>query len=410
MIEFIKKDDLLIGKYEPHGGAAWIFSNIVRDGYALLKKTFKITESDFYHSDDEEERLDEESDFILFKFAIRDGDYYKISRNILDISSNIYIHTSIGITQKMFLVERNVSIFAVLEKIKLLEDIYIGGPKENAISIDEYMAIINAMPNNYELEKYSIARVSSVLRKYFDTTIDGVSIYEKYINGKDTKKAYKFITDFADFDLIKYKFTISTLKKMLENEEQYSENDWQDEILKIITIVFPKYINAVKEAPVRDYVYNTTRNIDILLVDADGSVDIIEIKKPFDQCIVTNGKYRDNHIPLRDLSGTVMQVEKYIYHLNKWGTQGECKLTEKYKDQFPEGFKIKIINPKGLIIMGRSNNLTDDQKHDFEIIKRKYNNILDIMTYDDLIQRLEAIVSNVTMHLTHIRPGASSSF
>jgi len=400
MIEFIKKDDLVIGRYEPQEEAAWIFSNLVTDGYVLLKKTFRITESDFYHSDDEEEKFDEESDFILFKFAIREGDYYKISRNILDISFNIYINTSIVITQKLFLVERNVSIFAVLEKIKLLEDIYIGGPKENAISIDEYMSIIKAMPNNYELEKYSIARVSSALRKYFDTTVDGVSIYEKYINKKDIKKTYEFITDFADFDLIKYNFVISSLKKMLDNEDQYSENDWQNEIIKIITIIFPKYINALKEAPVRDSVYNTTRNIDILLVDAEGSVDIIEIKKPFDQCIVTNGKYRDNHIPLRDLSGTVMQVEKYIYHLNKWGTQGECTLTEKYKDQFQEGFRIKIINPKGLIIMGRSNNLTDEQKHDFEIIKRKYNNILDIMTYDDLIQRLEIIVSNVTMHLT----------
>jgi hypothetical protein len=33
----------------------------------------------------------------------------------------------------------------------------------------------------------------------------------------------------------------------------------------------------------------------------------------------TLGQYRNNHIPLRELSGAVMQIEKYIYYLNRWG-------------------------------------------------------------------------------------------
>lgn len=76
-----------------------------------------------------------------------------------------------------------------------------------------------------------------------------------------------------------------------------------------------------------------------------GHIDVVEIKQPFDQCMVTSAQYRDNYIPLRELSGTVMQIEKYLFHLNKWGKQGEDHLTETYKAELPEGFSIKITNP-----------------------------------------------------------------
>ena len=42
--------------------------------------------------------------------------------------------------------------------------------------------------------------------------------------------------------------------------------------------------------------------------------------------------------------------------------------------------------------MGRSNLLNKHQKEDFEVIRRKYKNVIDIMSYDDLIHRLENII------------------
>jgi hypothetical protein len=52
-------------------------------------------------------------------------------------------------------------------------------------------------------------------------------------------------------------------------------------------------------------------------------------------------------------------------------------------------FFIKITNPSGLIIMGRTVGLSEEQIQDFEVIKRKYKNVIDIITYDDLISRLK---------------------
>lgn len=57
--------------------------------------------------------------------------------------------------------------------------------------------------------------------------------------------------------------------------------------------------------------------------------------------------------------------------------------------------EVKIIKPQGILLAGRSNEFTDEQKKDFEIIKRQYKHVADIMTYDDLAQRLRNIISSL---------------
>lgn len=70
---------------------------------------------------------------------------------------------------------------------------------------------------------------------------------------------------------------------MLESKNSYSENQWQEEILQIILLLYPKYFLVFKEAPIKAG-YDKEKNIrdekfiDILLVDSDGNIDIIEIK------------------------------------------------------------------------------------------------------------------------------------
>ena len=130
-----------------------------------------------------------------------------------------------------------------------------------------------------------------------------------------------------------------------------------------------------------------------MLVDADGNCDIAEIKAPFENCILSKTLYRNNYVPVRELSGAIMQVEKYIFYMNKKGMNADKKLNEKYRDKLPLNFEIKVTNPKGLIILGRSNHFDEKQKRDFEIIKRKYLHVMDILSYDDILNRLENIIS-----------------
>ena len=55
----------------------------------------------------------------------------------------------------------------------------------------------------------------------------------------------------------------------------------------------------------------------------------------------------------------------------------------------------KIVSPKGILLLGRSNKFNTQQNRDFEIIKRQYKNIADIMTYDDLINRINNIINSL---------------
>ncbi|MGT2440986.1 Shedu immune nuclease family protein (plasmid) [Bradyrhizobium betae] len=171
-------------------------------------------------------------------------------------------------------------------------------------------------------------------------------------------------------------------------------------MMSFLPLLFPKYIKVLKNVAVADYYSNpekkTSRFIDIALVDANGNLDVIEIKKPFEDKILRKSPYRGNSIPTSELSGAIMQAEKYLFHLSKWGVQGEKKLTNKYADELPNGIRIRISNPKAIIIVGRDQisggDMTGSQLLDFEVIRRKYANMMDIITYDDLLRRLDTTI------------------
>lgn len=82
-----------------------------------------------------------------------------------------------------------------------------------------------------------------------------------------------------------------------------------------------------------------------------------------------------------------MQIEKYIYRLNRWERAGEKALTERYAHDLPPDFQIRITNPSGIIITGRDKNLTPAQRGDcgFEpgSTQPSYENFLAIVHPDD---------------------------
>lgn len=107
------------------------------------------------------------------------------------------------------------------------------------------------------------------------------------------------------------------------------------------------------------------------------------------------GKYRDNYVPARELRGGVFQIEKYIHLLLNWGNAGEKTLTEKYHDKLPDGVKIRFLSPRGLLIMGHCE-LNEEERRDFDLIRRQYSRVTDIITYDDLLDRLDRMIQSVS--------------
>lgn len=325
----------------------------------------------------------------LFVIGELIGEYYKIDSEVLDMTSNFYIHRNVKFSVKSFVAHRNISIPRKLSNI-IDGDIYVGGEHDGNIPESAYFELIKEFPNSYELDRYTESRISLILSEYINQKRDFFSQYNKYMNKKVTISSENILGQYALQEIIKYENSLLKLNEMLVDYKLYNENSWQKEVLQIVLLLFPKYIYVAENVKIKDEYRGKDRFIDIILVDYDGNLDIIEIKQPFEKCIVTNNGYRENYIPLKELSGSIMQVEKYIFHLNKSGVEGERLVSQRL---FPNGeMSIKITNPNGIVLLGRSHNLTDEQRHDFEIIKRKYKHIIDIITYDDLLNRLENLI------------------
>ena len=96
-----------------------------------------------------------------------------------------------------------------------------------------------------------------------------------------------------------------------------------------------------------------------------------------------------------------MQLQNYLISLNK--TPNDLLQQEKFKKEanIPKEFQLKAISPKGYIIYGRDKQLEGNEKMltDFQIIRNMYSNVIDIITYDDLIRRLENMLKALEVSL-----------
>lgn len=389
MIEFKKHENLLILHYEPEQNSDWIEERLKsEDEFKFSGRTFNLRQEIYLTEIHDKDKLIDE--YYRFVVGELNGEYYKMDRRFLGIGYNLYLHTSLTFERKTFVAERNIPIFKRFNDHGL-QELWIGGAREEALPKGVFEEMLKQFPNSWELNRYARARVSSIIRNYVPIETDFEEKYRKYRERKDSKIGSQSLEKFAEYESDKFKNLLEKLEEMLSKAEEYNEKQWQKEILQIIQLLYPKYIHPIPEAPVHDSLAKKNRSIDFLLVDASGYVDAIEIKKPFAKCIVTSNRYRDNHVPMRELNGTVMQLEKYLYHLNRWGQKGEKILNEKYGDELPKGLEIRVINPNGMIIMGLDKDLTQDQRNDFEVIRRKYRHVLEIMTYDDMLRRLKVI-------------------
>ena len=397
MISFTTEREHLLLEYSPINGTSWIFEEFEKGNSIHVKKTYLLSEDMLFQQQTKEEGIpnsdmeEKDEDSVLFIVAELESDYFRFDKRVFGIQHELLIHKSVKFRDQMFSAYRNISIPRRLFKI-LQKDLIIG-ERDNELPINEFENLINTFPNSNETRKYVDSRVCSILREYFDIDKDHLLIYNNLLNNLDQKlQRAGIISKFASYEVEKYTYILDKLNQMMKDETGYSEKSWQNEILQIILLVYPKYICVLDEVTIRDVYTRKNRRVDYVLVDANGNIDIAEIKKPSDSPILSSSQYRQNYVPRRDLSGTIMQIEKYVYLLNKWGRPGEKKLTERYKSVLPDNLEIHITNPAGIVIMGKEKELKRQQMSDLEIIKRKYKNIVDILTYEDLIKRLEKIL------------------
>lgn len=390
MIRIICEKKRLLFKYEEDRyDITWIDSRLKENGKVTLVRAFTfLPEHIVTEAHQPESRI-----FVLGKLY---QGYYKINKKILGIQFDLLLDSGMRINKKTFIATGNISIFRKIDRI-VKEQIVIGGDRKDAIPVEDFKKLLQIFPTQTTLEHFANSRISVILKEYLGTITDAEKKLNDHLKKQKPIKSSDKVTLLQKYEVRKYEYIRDRLSEMLQDSVPYSEGEWQKSMLEFMLLIFPKYVAVLENLHIRDHYTmpgkSTDRYIDLTLVDANGNIDIIEIKKPFTNCLLSTYKYRDNFTPRKELSGSVMQVEKYIFHLNKWGTEGEKQINAKHASGLPTGMQIKITNPKAIIILGRDHDFGEDQKFDFEIIKRKYANIVDIMTYDDLLRRLENIIA-----------------
>ena len=121
-----------------------------------------------------------------------------------------------------------------------------------------------------------ILELPNVLSQYLESVNDSGKAFEKYLENRNRIGNIRSIPSLKDYEYEKYQFILKTLKEMLDNSDVYSESDWQNQILDIILILFPKYILCFSEVHIKDYYSkpdkSTNRKIDLMLIDANGNI------------------------------------------------------------------------------------------------------------------------------------------
>lgn len=368
-----------------------------------INSTFYLIEKDRFLNDENDDKYIEYEDKICFVIGNLDGEYYKLNKDIFKIDYDFFIEKSLPIDRKMLYKYPNVSIIRTLSKYAK-SSIWLENDSKHAendgkshIPYKIFKVLLKKFPTPFQMESYKFAEIDKILGDYFDTD-DYLSKYEEYLNKHQnifTKDFFdKQITNFSlagVIDLERNKLILSELRHLLEID--WKEKEWQTVLLPYIRLLFPKYVYVLDEIGILDYDGNG-RRLDYILIDYDGNVDIIELKNPSVE-LLRNTQYRYNYVESKEIAGTVMQCEKYLVDLTSKREYHENKIKKKLKEKLNIDYEVHINRPQAIIIAGRTCNFSDEQKADFQVIKRKYSNIADILSYDDLINRIEHMIESV---------------
>ena len=386
-ISFEYSEDKLILCYTPVMGLDDITKRLDTEEGVSVKHTFWVTKDVLCEDIEDDDGWEETLRFYIG--AVGEA-YTQLDSEVFSTDHCFYFGNEISLKPEMFTAYRNISILRKIDEV-IERDFYIGGDWENhnGISKETFDELLEKFPKTSELNKYAHKRIASIIKDYFPECDKYEVIYEKFVESKNSRytSSVPAISKYnVQIELEQFTVAYQELMDMLNRYEAIDEKQWQEKIQNILQLLYPKYICCARE--IKFYGGKKDKQPDFLLVDANGFVDILEIKKA-DVRMLT--QYRNNYVVTREISGAIQQIEKYVFCLNSSDKAKEC-VSKKLTKFLPERVEVKIVNPQGILLAGRSNEFTNEQQKDFELIKRQYKHVADIMTYDDLVQRLENII------------------
>lgn len=176
---------------------------------------------------------------------------------------------------------------------------------------------------------------------------------------------------------------VDEFKKRLANST-HSESDWQRFLQKYILFFNTSYVDAIEKLSVD----LRGKYPDFLLVNVYGYIDIYEIKKPTTN-LLRHDDSRDNYYWDVEVAKAISQTEKYVQMLIK----KDLEVREIIKEKC--GIEVKIVRPRGFIVVGNSKQLLNQKMNDdFRLLASSLKNV-DVILYDEFLSNLENLLSRL---------------
>lgn len=118
---------------------------------------------------------------------------------------------------------------------------------------------------------------------------------------------------------------------------------------------------------------------------SDGFVDILEIKKPSYKVIKQDKSHPGSFRWSKEANEAIGQVVNYLHEIELH----QLEIAKKLKQEL--SLELSTIKPRAFIMIGRSDNWSDNEKEAFRRLNHSLHGI-EVLTYNDLLRRGENLI------------------
>ena len=182
-----------------------------------------------------------------------------------------------------------------------------------------------------------------------------------------------------------YRAILNDLRDRLYAGKRYDEvrgaNSWQKWIRRNSWLFGPMYLDPIDRSRV-DF-----QDIpDFLFPTLDGFMDILEIKLPTKNVIVSD---RNRYYWSADTNRAIGQVTDYIHKMDRNQLLLTQNINRTYSEQL--GGPITVLRPRAFILIGIDDGWTEREREGHRLLNYALHGI-EVMTYNELLRRGECVV------------------
>ncbi len=260
----------------------------------------------------------------------------------------------------------------LIEKKRKLQQLISG---TNALSASEFEFIFKNLNANDKIEIFK--KTLEIMSKVEIENIEAAIKQKEYKNAIEDFEKLLLLEEKNDIVLEIKKYP-NLVKYSAEQPEKIFQN-WLENNLWVFGVEYYKKHNF-------SVIAVDGSKADLVMETADGFLNLIELKRPKLQYELFNyDTSHRNYYPTKDFSQAISQCLIYLKRL------------EEFKKTLEEIRQVKILRPMIKLVIGRTNNLSPDEKQVLRLLKSSLHGV-DIISYDQILFNAKQIVSFYEVH------------